>query len=222
MRPASVALFLVFAGGGYLATTNGWPMRSSARAGAPADRAVSRRTVGAPMDASPPPSPGASVAQSSGSDALMAYLSETLPLTDAERWTHAIELASSLRVYRFEALEQCPEASELDRGWVRVRWSAASNADGLVFTKPEILSTVPSAWKTCALDVLREGLKVTSAEIEGPLPIVGMTLVVAVPVVVPPEIRAQIGAAEQQIAENLRAGRPPLKAAPMEPPATAP
>lgn len=217
MKAASIAVFLAFTGAGYVATTSLRSARSSASTHAQVDESFRQGPGTSQVETAARPVVGVAAAPPDA-DALMVHLNEAMPRDDAERWKTAVELATTLRVYRFAALDRCPDVGELSRATVRVRWSTASSADGLAFSDPEILSTVPSTWKRCGLEILREGMRITAAELEGPLPISSVTLVLAIPVVVPSEIRERIAAAEQQIAENIRAGRPPLKAPPAEPP----
>jgi hypothetical protein len=158
----------------------------------------------------PRPAGGAIATPTAGRDRLAEYLEGEMTLDEAERWKTAVNLIADLRVFTLDDLERCSLAEAIGGAHLRVRWSAVGDDEGLSLRSPELLTPVPEPGGACAREALRKGLRASAEELGGGLPALTLSLVLDVPVAVPVEVRQRVDQVERQIADNVRAGRPPL------------
>lgn len=146
-------------------------------------------------------SPTLAPAEPATLDDALATLSEE----EIDRWYDGLHLVTSLRVHQF-ALSGC--ALDVPAGVLRVRWQARSDASGLRFEEPTILTALAPAATDCARRVLVAGLRADAVEIGGPLSESSVPVVLEIPTTISAERRAQLDALEAMVAARRAQGLP--------------
>lgn len=125
----------------------------------------------------------------------MRYLRGQVPEAEWPRWELGISLAEAVRMARFSSASTCAGVPPS----VHVRWRVRGGDTGMAFRDPVVTTTVPTDVAACLTRALSDGVTIDPIELGGPLTETSFSVVVAVPTVLAPDMRAHLDEVEAAI-----------------------